>query len=330
MLQAAIARAFGLENVCVQEAPEPVAAAGQVLVRIRACSLNYRDYLVAKGLYNPRMPLPRVLLSDGAGEVLTGGARWKSGDRVAGLFFASWLDGPYQAVYGNSARGGAIDGMAQEVVAVAEDSLIAIPEHLSFEQAATLPCAALTAWNALFETGSLKPGQTVLVQGSGGVSVFALQFAKAAGARVIATSASAAKRERLLALGAELVLDYKANPAWGKEVASLGGVDHVVEVGGVGSLEQSLIAVKAGGEISVIGVLSGISGQLNIAPILHKHLRLHGIYVGSRAMFENMNQALTAHKIEPVIDRVFALTEIEKALRYLESAGHFGKVVVRI
>ncbi len=307
-----------------------MAAQGEVLVRVRAGSLNYRDYLVATGRYNPKMPLPRVLLSDGAGEVLSDGARWKKGDRVAGLFMSGWLAGRYRDEYGKTARGGAIEGMAQEVVSATEDSLVAIPEHLSFEEAAALPCAAVTAWNALFESGDLKPGQTVLVQGSGGVSVFALQFAKAAGARVIATSSSPEKRERLAAMGADMVLDYKANPVWGKAVAKAGGVDHVVEVGGVGSLEQSLIAVKGGGHVSVIGILTGILGSLNIAPILHKHVTVQGIYVGSREMFERMNAAISQNGIRPVIDSRFEIGQIQGALRHMEGAGHFGKIVVTL
>ncbi len=330
MRQARISEAFGLENVGIASVSAPNCMVGQVLVKIHAASLNYRDYLVATGRYNPKMPLPRVLLSDGAGEVVEGGSRWKPGDRVAGIFMQNWLAGRYSESYGSSALGGAIEGVASELVAFDEQGLVAIPGHLSYLEAATLPCAAVTAWNALFESGSLRPGETVLVQGSGGVSIFALQFAKAAGARVIATSSSGAKREKLLSLGADWVLDYKANPEWGKEVAREGGVDHVVEVGGVGSLEQSLRAVKGGGRISVIGILSGTLGPLNIAPILHKHVTMQGIYVGSREMFERMNSAIALHRLSPVVDSVFDLSELGSALRYMESAGHLGKIVVRL
>ena len=333
MRQAVIDGGFGIEQVSWREVAESAPGLGQVAVRVRAVSLNFRDYLVAMGRYNPRMPLPRVPMSDGAGEVVAVGegvSRWKVGDRVAGAFMQSWLAGPYLDVYGKSALGGAIDGMMAELVVLSEDGLVEVPAHLSFEEAATLPCAAVTAWNALFESGSVKPGQTVLVQGSGGVSVFALQFAKAAGARVIATSSKADKLEKLKALGADWVLNYRDVPEWGKAIAKAGGVDHVVEVGGVDTLEQSLVAVNGGGTVSVIGVLTGILGNLNIAPILHKHLRVQGIYVGSRAMFENMNRAIGQSHLRPVVDSVFEPEKVQVALRYMESAAHFGKIVVGV
>jgi NADPH:quinone reductase-like Zn-dependent oxidoreductase len=300
---------------------------------VRAASLNYRDYLVAKGAYNPKMPLPRVPLSDGAGEIVAlgeGVSNWAIGDRVAGIFMQAWLDGPYRDVYGKSALGGAIDGLLSELVVLDVHGLVAIPDHLSFEEAATLPCAAVTAWNALFESGNVKPGDTVLVQGSGGVSVFALQFAKAAGARVIATSSQPAKIERLKALGADWVLNYKEVPEWGKVIAKAGGVDHVVEVGGIGSLEQSIVAVRGGGHLSVIGILSGAAGNVNLAAILHKHLQVQGIYVGSRAMFQNLNRALSQNQLKPVVDSIYPGTEIQEALRHMEGAGHFGKIVISL
>ena len=333
MRQAIIDNAFGIDNVVWQEVAEPQPGPGQVLVGMRAASLNYRDYLVVTGRYSPKMPFPRVLLSDGAGEVIGLGAgvtKFALGDRVAGIFMQSWLSGPYRDEYGKSALGGAIDGVLAEQIVFAEDGLIAVPSHLSFEEAATLPCAGLTAWNALFENGAIRPGDTVLVQGSGGVSVFALQFAKAAGARVIATSSRLEKMEKLRNLGADWVLNYKENAEWGKAVAKAGGVDHVVEVGGAETLEQSLTAVRGGGKVSVIGILSGVSSHLNIAPILHKHLQIQGIYVGSRAMFENMNRALTQNQIRPVIDCVYEGAQIQEALRFMESAGHFGKIVIQL
>ncbi len=331
MKQAILNGSFGIENLAWQEVASPSPGPGEVLVRMRGFSLNYRDYLVATGRYNPKMPLPRVPLSDGAGEVVEVGegvSRWTPGDRVAGLFMQNWLSGPYREEYGKSALGGAIDGVLQEEIVLRASGLVEIPSHLSFVQAATLPCAAVTAWNALFESGTVRPGQTVLVQGSGGVSIFALQFAKAAGARVIATSSHPDKIEKLKAMGADWVLNYREVTDWGKVIAKAGGVDHVVEVGGVASLDQSLAAVRGGGQVSVIGVLSGILGEVNIAPILHKHLHVQGIYVGSGAMFENMNRAIAQNHLRPVIDTVFAADEMQKALRYLESAGHFGKIVL--
>ena len=333
MRQATIYNAFGIENIVWREVADPQPGPGQVLVRMRAASLNYRDYLVAMGRYNPKMPLPRVPLSDGAGEVIglgTGVTRFAIGDRVAGSFMQSWLSGPYCDEYGESALGGAIDGVLADQIVFGETGLIAVPSHLSFEEAATLPCAGVTAWNALFENGAIRAGETVLVQGSGGVSVFALQFAKAAGARVIATSSHLEKMEKLRSLGADWVLNYKETPEWGKAIAKAGGVDHVVEVGGAETLEQSLIAVRGGGKVSVIGILSGVSASLNIAPILHKHLRIQGIYVGSHSMFESMNRALTQNQMRPVIDSVYEGAQIQEALRFMESAGHFGKIVIQL
>ena len=333
MLQATVDRHFGIENVHWGEGVAPVPQEGQVLVRMRAASLNFRDLLVATGKYNPKMPLPRVLLSDGAGEVVALGSgveAWRVGDRVAGIFMQTWLAGRIAPDSGNSALGGAIDGVLAEEIAVNQNALVAIPAHLSFEEAATLPCAAVTAWNALMWSGGLRPGETVLVQGSGGVSVFALQFAKMAGARVVAITSTPERMERLKSLGADWVLNYRDDANWGRTISKAGGVDHVVEVGGTGTLEQSIGAVRAGGRVSVIGILSGIAGALNIGPILHKNVTMQGIYVGSREMFEQMNAAIALHRMQPVIDRVFEAPQIQNALRRMEAAGHFGKIVMRI
>ena len=246
MLQATVDGDFGIENVHWGQGVAPVPGEEQVLVRMRAASLNFRDLLVATGKYNPKMPLPRVLLSDGAGEVAalgSGVTRWRVGDRVAGIFMQTWLAGRIGEESGKSALGGAIDGVLAEEVVVDQNGLVAIPAHLSFEEAATLPCAAVTAWNALVWSGGLRPGETVLVQGSGGVSVFALQFAKMAGARVVAITSTAQKMERLKSLGADWVVNYREDANWGRTIAKAGGVDHVVEVGGTGTLEELLEAM---------------------------------------------------------------------------------------
>ena len=330
----AVEGAFGLENVNLVQRPAPTPGPGQALVRMKASSLNFRDLLVATGRYNPKMPLPRVLLSDGAGVVEAVGegvTRVKPGDRVAGIFMQTWLDGPYTDAYGKSALGGAIDGVLAEAVVFDEDGLVHLPAHLSFAEGATLPCAGVTAWNALVAQGNLKAGDTVLVQGTGGVSLFALQFARMHGARVIATSSSPAKLERAIAMGASDGIDYRATPDWDKRARQLtggAGVTHVVEVGGVATLGRSLNAVAGGGYVAVIGVLSGIAGELSIASILHKHLRVQGIYVGSRSMFEAMNRAIEFNRIHPTVDRVFPMSEIRDALRRMESATHFGKIVI--
>lgn len=327
---------FGVENLKIVDRATPTPTSGQALVRMTACSLNYRDLMVVKGVYNPKMPLPRVPLSDGCGVVEAVGpdvTRVKVGDRVAGIFMQSWIDGPLTDEKGKSALGGAIDGVLAERVVLDADGVVRVPAHLSDEQAACLPCAAVTAWNALVTQGKLKAGDTVLVQGTGGVSLFALQFAKAHGARVIATSGRDEKLARVTSLGADETINYKSNPDWEKQVLKLTdgvGVDHVVEVGGAGTLERSLRAVKSNGVVNLIGVLSGVARELNIAPILMKHVRLQGIYVGSRAMFEDMNRAVTQNRITPVVDKVFSFEQFPDALRHMESASHFGKIVVRL
>lgn len=329
-----IRNGFGLESLVQGERPQPEPGPGEVLVRVRASSLNYRDLLVVKGLYNPKMPLPRIPLSDGAGEVVAVGAgvtRAKQGARVAAAFMQTWLAGEVSDATAKSALGGAIDGMLSEYVVLHEEGLVAIPEHLSFEEAATLPCAAVTAWNALIE-GGLRAGQSVLVLGTGGVSLFALQFAKLNGARVIATSSSDEKLARARKLGADETINYKQNPAWDKRVRELTdgiGVDYVVEVGGAGTLPQSLRSVRTSGHVALIGVLTGPMGEVNPLPAVMKHVCLQGIYVGSRTMFEAMNRAISLHQLHPVIDRVFPFAEARDALRYMESAAHFGKIVIR-
>lgn len=326
---------FGLDSLTLTERPDPKPSYGQVLIKLRSLSLNYRDLMVVKGLYNPKLPLPLIPFSDGVGEVVAVGegvTRVKSGDRVAGIFFQKWLAGELTAEKAESALGGAIEGMLAEYVVLHEDGVVRVPEHLTDEEAASLPCAAVTAWNALFTSGSLKAGDTVLIQGTGGVSIFALQFALLAGARVIATSSSDEKLERVLQLGASDGINYKQTPDWGKKVRELtagDGVDYVVEVGGAGTLSESLRAVRYGGQISLIGVLTGGSAEINTASILMKNVKVQGIYVGSREMFEAMNCAIALHKLHPVCDRVFPFHEAPEALKYMETGSHFGKICIR-
>jgi NADPH:quinone reductase-like Zn-dependent oxidoreductase len=327
---------FGLDNLKLAQRPKPAPAQGQALVRMTACSLNFRDLMVAKGIYNPKMKLPIVPLSDGCGIVEAVGpgvTRVKPGDRVCPIFMQTWIDGPLTDEKSHSALGGAIDGVLAEYVALDAEGLVPVPAHLTDEQAACLPCAAVTAWNALVTQGRLKSGDTVLVQGTGGVSLFALQFAKAHGARVIATSSSDEKLARVKSLGADELINYKKNPDWEKSVAELTGgigVDHVVELGGAGTFERSLRAVRPMGIVSQIGVLTGVTTDLNIAPILMKHIRIQGIYVGSRAMFEAMNRAIEVNRIVPVVDKVFPFDQLAGALRHMESGSHFGKIVIKV
>jgi NADPH:quinone reductase-like Zn-dependent oxidoreductase len=324
----------GPEALKLDELPTPAPGPGEVLIKVKAVSLNYRDLLISKGLYNPKLPLPRIPLSDGAGEVTAtgpGATRFKPGDRVAACFMPAWTAGPIDDSKARSAHGGETDGTLAEEIVVPQEGLVSIPEHLSFEEAATLPCAAVTAWHALVDSGGIKPGDTVLTLGTGGVSIFALQFAKIAGARVIATSSHDDKLARLSEMGASEVINYKTTPEWDRQVLSLTagrGVDHVVEVGGAGTLPRSIRAVRRGGHIALIGVLSGL-GDVNPMPILMKGLRVQGIFVGSRFMFEAMNRAITVDGLHPVIDRVFEFEDVIAAFRHLESGSHFGKVVVR-
>lgn len=328
-------RRFGVENLTLVEREEPRPGPHEVVVRFHAACLNYRDLMFAKGVYNPKAKLPSVPLSDGAGVVSAVGegvTRWKVGDRVCPLFAQGWLDGGPSAQKNRTALGaGELDGVLRESGAFHENGLVRIPEHLSFEEAATLPCAAVTAWNALVESGRLKAGDTVLTLGTGGVSMFALQFAKMHGARVIATSSSDEKLARARELGADETVNYKQTPAWEKEVLRLtngAGVDHVVEVGGAGTLAKSIACTRVGGHVAVIGVLAS-EGDFNPISILMKSIRVQGIFVGSRQMFEDMNRAISAARLKPVIDRTFAFSEAREALKHMESGAHFGKIVLK-
>ena len=334
-MQAYELSAFGFENLKIVDKPQPTAGPFQVLIKLRAWSLNYRDLMIAKGLYNPKLKMPAVPLSDGAGEVVEVGAgvtRFKAGDRVAANFMPRWVAGEIDESKARSALGGGgPEGMLAEYVAVHEEGLVHLPEHLSHEEGATLPCAAVTAWHALVGEGSLKAGDSVLVLGTGGVSIFALQFAHLQGARVIVTSSSDEKLKRALAMGGNDGINYNTSPKWDAEVRDLTGgrgVDYVVEVGGAGTLTQSMKCVRAGGQISLIGVLSAGTGQINPMPILMRNIRVQGIFVGSREMFEAMNRAITLAKLKPVVDKVFDFKDAVAAYQYMETGKHFGKVVV--
>lgn len=325
---------FGIDSLTLSERPEPQPGAGQVLLKMRTWSLNYRDLLVVKGSYHPNLRLPFTPLSDGVGKVVAVGegvSRVKTGDRVAGIFMQKWIDGPLTEAKAESALGGASPGLASEYVVLDAEGVVPIPEHLTDEEGATLPCAGVTAAHALVYAGDIKAGDTVLIQGTGGVSLFALQFARALGARVIATSSSDAKLARVHQLGASEGINYKSTPEWGDRVRELTGgigVDHVVEVGGSGTLAQSLRAVRMGGRISLIGILTG-GGTVDPLPILLKGVCVQGIFVGSRTMFETMNAALVRYKLRPIVDKVFPFGELREALRHMESGSHFGKIVLR-
>jgi NADPH:quinone reductase-like Zn-dependent oxidoreductase len=325
----------GIDSLNLVDRPNPKPGHGEVLIRVRATSLNYRDLAIIRGGLAGMMKLPLIPLSDGAGEIVETGpgvTRFKNGDRVAGIFTQCWLAGPpIQNMYTTS-LGGGVNGMLAEYVVLPEDGVVHIPDFLSFEEASTLPCAAVTSWNALVTEGDLQSGETVLVMGTGGVSIFALQFARMIGARVIATSSSDAKLERLRTMGASAVVNYKINEKWDARVLELTGghgVDHVVEVGGPGTLQRSLSAVKTGGIVSLIGILTG-AGEVDPMPILFKNARIQGILVGSRQMFEEMNRAIEVNQLRPVIDRVFPFNDARAAYRHLESGAHFGKVCIAI
>jgi len=325
-------REFGIDNLTLVDREQPRPGSGQVLVKLTAASLNYRDYMMVMGSYNPKLKRPLVPLSDGTGvveEVGDGVARFKKGDRVAGSFFQKWLEGPPTKAHHSAALGGSVDGMAREFAVFSEEGLVAVPPSLSDVEAAALPCAAVTAWHALFEHASTAPGDTVLLQGTGGVSIFALQLAAAAGLRVIITSGSDEKLARAKALGAHDLINYKSTPKWdaaARDFTGGLGVDHIVEVGGGKTMGESLRAIRTHGFISIIGVLSGSDAAFSLANILVNSVRIQGIYVGSRHMFERLNRAVELHHIKPVVDKVLPWTDLKAALRHMESQQHFGKI----
>jgi len=315
------------------DVPEP--GEGQVLVRIHSTSLNYRDHAVVSGNYfGGVLKRNTVPLSDGAGEIAAVGSgvtRFKAGDRVAGTFFQGWVDG-MPDLGRIAALGSPLDGVLSEYVVFDQDGVVPIPDHLTFDEAATLPCAGVTAWNALMFSGTVLPGQSVLALGTGGVSIFALQFAKLAGARVIITSSSDEKLARAKELGADELINYRKTPDWEQEVLKRtgGGVNHVVEVGGTGTLAKSFQAVGFRGQIALIGVLAGREGDTNPHGLMLKNASLKGIFVGSRRMFENMNAAIAVNGMRPVVDRVFPFEDARAAYEYQWAAKHFGKVVIRV
>ncbi len=327
---------FGIENLTSVEGEKPEPKETEVLVKFHAASLNYRDLMMVKGFYNPKLKTPLVPFSDGAGEVVAVGekvTKWKIADRVCPIFMQGWIDGAIDYRKARTALGGDADGCLREFGAFDENGLVRFPDHLSYEEAATLPCAAVTAYNALFCSGSLKSDDSVLLQGTGGVSIFALQFASILGCRTIITSSSDGKLQRAKELGADDIINYKRVEDWDKAVLDLTekrGVDHVVEVGGAGTMQRSVNAVKMGGDVSVIGVLAG-KGEFNPTSLLMKAVKLQGIFVGSRQMFEDMNRLICQYThLKPVIDKTFAFDEVQDALKYMESGSHFGKIVVKI
>ncbi|MCQ4348044.1 NAD(P)-dependent alcohol dehydrogenase [Pseudomonas stutzeri] len=320
----------GYDRVGVGSSTAAAPGAGEISVRLHASSLNYHDFAVVSGMWGPSEP--RIPMADGAGEVIAVGEgvdEFAVGDSVVSTFFPDWLDGAPRVEGFATVPGDGVDGYARELVTARASAFTRAPRGWSHAEAATLTTAGLTAWRALMADGALQPGDSVLVQGTGGVSIFALQFAKLAGATVIATSSSDAKLERLQAMGADHVINYRTNPAWGETARALTGgrgVDHVIEVGGPATLAQSMAAARVGGHIAVIGILSGVAGELPLVPALLKQLRLQGVLVGSRAQQQAMIRAIDANGLRPVLDRRFALEEIVAAFRYQESNRHFGKI----
>jgi NADPH:quinone reductase-like Zn-dependent oxidoreductase len=326
----------GVDALGKVECPDPKPAHRQILVKVKACSLNFRDLAIARGSY--RMPVRDniIPLSDGAGEVAEigpGVTKFKVGDRVAGNFFQRWSGGEPAADVHKSALGGGIDGMLAEYAVLEEDGTVKIPPHLSLEEGATLPCAAVTVWNAMMEHAKLKAGDTLLLQGTGGVSIFGLQFAHAMGIRAIITSSSDEKLKRAKALGASLGVNYKTTPDWEKaamEFTGGVGVDHVVEVGGAATLTRSFGAIRVGGKVTLIGGLSGGATELNPGLIFGRRANVQGISVGSTQMFEAMNRAIEFNAIKPVIDKVFAFNDAQAAYRHMAAGAHFGKIVIAV
>lgn len=324
----------GVDALALNSRPTPQPGAGEILVRMRASAINFRDLSTIADPVARAIAYPRIPNSDGAGEVIEVGAgvtRFAAGDRVAGCFFQNWGDGRISTTAMASALGGPVDGVLAEEVVLSEQGAVHLPDQLSFEEGATLPCAGLTAWNCLIEQGGLTAGKTALFLGTGGVSIFGLQIAKMIGARAIITSSSDEKLARAASLGADELINYRETPDWQARVLELTdgvGVDVTIETGGGGTLEKTIEATRVGGTISLIGVLT--DGTINPSSVMRKSIRLQGVYVGNRRMFEDMNAALALNQMHPVIDQLFAFDDARTAFHVMRGAGHFGKLVVSI
>jgi NADPH:quinone reductase-like Zn-dependent oxidoreductase len=331
-----IEESFGLENLHLRERALPEPGPGQVRVRTTAVSLNFRDLLMVRGHYNPRQPLPLIPCSDGVGvvdKVGPGVERVAVGDRVAGIFAQRWLHGSPTRENVKSTLGGPRDGTLAEYMLLEAEGVVAVPSHLSDVEAATLPCAAVTAWSSLVTEGGVTAGDRILILGTGGVSVFALQFAKMLGCETIVTSSSDEKLERAIDLGADHTINYRTHPEWWREVRRVTddeGVDLVVEVGGTGTFDQSVRSVRVGGHVSMIGVLSGGEAPVNLTRVLMQNIRVQGVLVGHRASFEAMNRAIAHHELVPIVDRVFPFEAARDALESLSRGEHFGKIAISV
>ena len=327
---------FGLDNLVMADRPSPVVGPGQLKLKMRCASLNFRDLLMVQGLYNPRQSLPVIPCSDGVGEVVEVGdgvgEEWL-GKRVCPIFAQGWKSGEPTKAKLKTTLGSPLDGTLAEEMVVCAESVVEVPEHLTDAEAASLPCAAVTAWNALVEQGGIKAGDTILTLGTGGVSTLAAQIGAMLGARVIATSSSDEKLERIKELGADEGINYVKDEDWQETARKLTdgrGVDLVVEVGGAGTLQKSIRAVRIGGQISLIGVLSGAAQELNIIPLLMQNIRIQGVIVGHREMFERLNRAIAHHEMRPAVDKVFSFDEVGEAFGRMAQGAHFGKICVEV